>query len=148
MSGKEKNRYVHLLKHPDYDGERRVICDCTSKMLCDYVTPQDRERNLKNRVSRRKNFMMQAWYRKPEAGNYTLRYKGDCITMMKSKFGTAWGIIYKGKQQWEYPGASAPEKAGARPLLGGADSRLGVRISGFLSRRPAVPANGSFTISR
>ncbi|MGN0991559.1 MAG: hypothetical protein ACI4O4_08880 [Candidatus Ventricola sp.] len=40
--------------------------------------------------------MKQAWYRKPEAGNDTLRYKGDYITMMKSKFGTAWGIIYKG----------------------------------------------------
>lgn len=48
MCGKEKIRYVHLLKHPDYDGEIRVGCDCASKMLCDYVTPQDRERNLKN----------------------------------------------------------------------------------------------------
>ena len=47
--------------------------------------------------------MKQEWYRKPEAGYYTLRYKGDYITIMKSKFGTGWGIIYKGKQQWEYP---------------------------------------------
>lgn len=62
MCGKEKIRYVHLLKHPDYDGEIRVGCDCASKMLCDYVTPQDRERNLKNRVNRRKNFMKQEWY--------------------------------------------------------------------------------------
>ena len=63
MCGKEKIRYVHLLKHHDYDGEIRVGCDCASKMLCDYVTPQDRERNLKNRVNRRKNFMKQEWYR-------------------------------------------------------------------------------------
>ena len=59
MCGKEKIRYVHLLKHPDYDGEIRVGCDCASKMVCDYVTPQERERNLKNRVNRRKNFMKQ-----------------------------------------------------------------------------------------
>ena len=89
-----------MLKHPDYDGEIRVGCDCASKMICDYVTPQERERNLKNRVNRRKNFMKQEWYRKPETGNYTLRYKGDYITIMKSKFGPGWGIIYKGEQQW------------------------------------------------
>ena len=116
MCGKEKIRYVHLLKHPDYDGEIRVGCDCASKMICDYVTPQERERNLKNRVNRRKNFMKQEWYRKPETGNYTLRYKGDYITIMKSKFGPGWGIIYKGKQQWEYHGRKITDFDTARTV--------------------------------
>ena len=44
--------------------------------------------------------LIHIWYRKPETGNYTLRYKGDYITIMKSKFGPGWGIIYKGQQQW------------------------------------------------
>ena len=116
MCGKEKIRYVHLLKHPDYDGKIRVGCDCASKMICDYVTPQERERNLKNRVNRRKNFMKQEWYRKPETGNYTLRYKGDYITIMKSKFGPGWGIIYKGKQQWEYHGRKITDFDTARTV--------------------------------
>lgn len=116
MCGKEKIRYVHLLKHPDYDGEIRVGCDCASKMICDYVTPQERERNLKNRVNRRKNFMKQEWYRKPETGNYTLRYKGDYITIMKSKFGPGWGIIYKGEQQWEYHGRKITDFDTARTV--------------------------------
>lgn len=104
MCGKEKIRYVHLLKHPDYEGEFRVGCDCASKMMRDYVTPQERERNLKNRVNRKKNFMKQEWYQKPDTGNYTIRYKGEQITIMKSKFGSGWGVIFKGKQKWEYHG--------------------------------------------
>ena len=104
MCGKEKIRYVHLLRHPDYDGEIRVGCDCASKMLCDYVTPQERERNLKNRVNRRSNFMKQEWYCKPETGNYTLRYKGDQITIVRSKYGPGWGVVFKGEWQWDYHG--------------------------------------------
>lgn len=88
MCGHEKIRYVHLLKHPDYNGEIRVGCDCASRMTLDYVTPEERERNLRNRTNRRKNFMKQEWYRKPETGNYILRYKGDYITIMKSRFGS------------------------------------------------------------
>ncbi|MGM9600790.1 MAG: hypothetical protein ACI3W5_04285 [Faecousia sp.] len=116
MCGKEKIRYVHLLKHPDYNGEIRVGCDCASKMICDYVTPQERERNLKNRVNRRKNFMKQEWYRKPETGNYTLRYKGDNITIMRSKFGPGWGVIYKGRTQWEYHGRKITDFDTARTV--------------------------------
>lgn len=104
MCGQERIRYVHLLKHPEYRGEIRVGCDCASKMICDYVTPQERERNLRNRVNRRKSFMRQEWYRKPETGNYTLRYKGERITIMKSKYGNSWGIIFQGRQQWNYRG--------------------------------------------
>ena len=105
MCGHERIRYIHLLKHPHYyNKEIRVGCDCASKMTCDYTTPQERERNLKNRINRRKNFMKQEWYRKHETGNYTLRYKGEQITIMKSKFGVGWGVIFRGKQQWEYHG--------------------------------------------
>lgn len=104
MCGKEKIRYVHLLRHPDFNGELRVGCECAAKMICDYETPRERERNLKNRVNRRNNFMKQKWHLKVETGNYTLHYKGDNITIMRSKFGPGWGVIFKGKTQWEYNG--------------------------------------------
>ena len=99
MCGKEKIRYVHLLRHPDYDGEIRVGCDCASKMMCDYVTPQEKERDLKNRVNRKNNFMKREWFFKTDTGNYTLRYKGDQITIVRSKFGPEWGVVFKG--QWQ-----------------------------------------------
>lgn len=102
MCGKEKIRYVHILKHPDYGGEIRVGGNCASKMISDYTAPKEREKNLKNRINRRRNFMKQEWRCKPETGNYTLRYKGEQITIMKSKYGSGWGIIFKGKQLWTY----------------------------------------------
>lgn len=104
MCGKEKIRYIHLMRHPEYDDELRVGCECASKMMDDYETPIETERELKNRCNRRKNFMKQEWHIKPESGNYTLRYKGDQITIMKSKFGSGWGVVFKGEWLWEYQG--------------------------------------------
>lgn len=104
MCGKEKIRYVHLLEHPDYHGEIRVGCVCASKMIDDYVNPQEREKDLKNRINRKKNFLKQEWRYKPDTGNYTLRYKGDYITIMKSSFGAGWGVIFQGERRWDYHG--------------------------------------------
>lgn len=74
MCGNEKIRYVHLLEHPNHRGEIRVGCVCASKMMNDYVKPQELEKELKNRVNRKKNFMKQEWRYKSDTGNYTLRY--------------------------------------------------------------------------
>ena len=104
MCGKEKIRYVHLLRHPDYGEEIRVGCDCASKMMCDYTIPHERERNLKNRVNRRNNFMKKQWHLKSNTGNYTLRYKGDQITIVRNKFDQGWGVVFKGEWQWKYHG--------------------------------------------
>lgn len=104
MCGNERIRYVHLLEHPDYHGEIRVGCVCASKMIDDYVDPKESERKLKNRVNRKLNFMKQEWRFKSSTGNYTLRYKGNNITIMKSKHGPNWGVIFKGKYLWDYNG--------------------------------------------
>lgn len=40
MCGNEKIRYVHIMKHPDVDGELHVGCICASKMTDDYVNPE------------------------------------------------------------------------------------------------------------
>lgn len=60
MCGKEGIRFVHVLSHPEY-GEIRVGCECASKMLDDYVNPQQRERTLKNKINRLKNFLKIEW---------------------------------------------------------------------------------------
>ena len=75
MGGKEKIRYVHILSHPEFDGELRVGCDCALKMIDSYVDPRENERDYKNKTSRRMNFLRQEWIRKTETGNYTLRYR-------------------------------------------------------------------------
>lgn len=63
MCGNEKIRYVHIMKHPEFLGELRVGCICACHMTDDYESPQARERELRNRVQRKKNFM------KSDSGN-------------------------------------------------------------------------------
>ena len=35
---------------------------------------------------------------------YTLRYRGERITIMKSKFGSGWGVMFHKESRWEYKG--------------------------------------------
>ena len=104
MCGKENIRYVHVLSHPEMDEVLKVGCECAAKMLQDYTNPVEREKNLKNKLKRRENFMRRDWKYKEDTGNYTLRYKGKIITIMKSKFGVGFGVIFRGEQHWKYRG--------------------------------------------
>ena len=104
MCGNEKIRYVHIMTHPEYRGELRVGCDCACKMTDDYENPEARERDLKNRVQRKKNFMKKEWRQVVRSGNFTLKYKGENITIMRSKYGTGWGVCYAGEWRWNYHG--------------------------------------------
>lgn len=103
MCGNEKIRYVHIMKHPDIKGEFRVGCDCASNMAENYMDPERNERDLRNRSNRRKNFMKQEWCHNIEKDSYTLRYKGENITIVKSKYGT-WGVVFHAEWRWEYNG--------------------------------------------
>ena len=46
--------------------------------------------------------MKQRWNVHPRTGNYVLRYKGENITIMRSKFGSGWGVIFQGETRWKY----------------------------------------------
>lgn len=72
-----------------------------SHMTDDYINPQKTERELKKRLNRKKNFMRKEWQKRSE-GKYVLRYKGETITIMKSKFGPGWGVLYGGQQVFRY----------------------------------------------
>ena len=54
MCGQEKIRYVHILQHSDFNGELRAGCVCAEHMTDDYINPQKSERELKNRLNRKK----------------------------------------------------------------------------------------------
>ena len=81
MCGQEKIRYVHILQHPNFNGELRVGCVCAERMTDDYINPQKTERELKNRLNRKKNFMRREWQERNQ-GKYVLRYKGENITII------------------------------------------------------------------
>lgn len=103
MCGNEKIRFVHIMEHPQYPYEMYVGCNCAESMTEDYVNPKARELTMKNRASRRQNFLNQKWYRNSK-GNYVLRYKGDYITVMPSKYEKGFGIYFNNKSVWEYKG--------------------------------------------
>ena len=101
MCNKEKIRYVHVLRHPDYPDEIHVGCKCASKMTDDYVTPQKNENILRNRANRRINFLKQRWIRN-QNGNLVLHYKNEIITAIEKN--GSYGFVFKGKWAWYYQG--------------------------------------------
>ena len=56
MSGNEKIRYVHIVEHAEVGEAFRVGCTCAEKLTNDYLNPERRERELRNRVNRRINW--------------------------------------------------------------------------------------------
>ena len=85
------------MKHPEFLGELRVGCICACHMTDDYESPQARERELRN-VYKEKKFYEKRMASSVKTGNYTLKYKGgEHITIMRSKYGPGWGVIYAGE---------------------------------------------------
>ena len=103
MCGYPELRYVHILRHPEY-GTIRVGCVCAKALLQGYADPAAREKTLKNRGKRLETFCKREWTYKPDTGNFTLRYKGVFLTLMKSRYGPGWGIICRGRSCWAYQG--------------------------------------------
>ncbi len=104
MCGNEKIRYVHILRHPDYHRDLRVGCVCAENMMNDYLTPKSSENDLKNMKKRQKNFMQQEWRYKESTGNYILNYKGMFVTIIKSKYGQNFGIVFNNQTYWNFKG--------------------------------------------
>jgi hypothetical protein len=102
MCGKEDIRFVHIMKHSEV-GILRVGCNCAAKMEEDPSNPRKRDTECKNKASRRKSFLNKQW-RARGNGNFTLRYKGDMITIFKDQYGPGFGVMYKGKVKKSHKG--------------------------------------------
>lgn len=104
MCGRERIRFVHIMRHPDYPDELRVGCVCAEKMSDDYVNPRRAEDTLKKRAVRRKNFNRKEWSYNPAKNTYSKKYKGEYITIMQGRYGN-WGVFFAGKRIWDYDGS-------------------------------------------
>lgn len=67
-----KVRYVHVMDHPLYFEEVRVGCVCAGIMEGDVLAAKERERLMKNRSQRRKNYLKKQWIKK-DGGCYRKR---------------------------------------------------------------------------
>lgn len=84
MCGNEKIRYVHTLEHSDVNKVFRVGCTCAEKMTNDYINPERRERELRNRASRRVNWTKKTWKRS-KSGNYFLTMNEHHLLIYRDK---------------------------------------------------------------
>ena len=104
MCGNERIRYVHILKRPDCPYELRVGCDCAEKLIEGYADLRQKERDVRNRSSRKVTFLKREWTQNWKTGNYVLRYKNEYITIMNSTYDDGFGVIYRGHSVWRYKG--------------------------------------------
>ncbi|MDD5129825.1 MAG: hypothetical protein PHS66_02070 [Candidatus Omnitrophica bacterium] len=84
MCNNERIRYIHIMRHESYAKELKVGCICAEKMADDYVGPKSREKLLKNRSIRRKNWLKRNW-RQSSRGNDYLNVDGHNVTIFPDK---------------------------------------------------------------
>lgn len=84
MCGKEKIRYVHVMEHMDHD-DLSVGCICAQKMSGDYFGPLEREAKLRNKASRKLNWLKRKW-KTSSKGNQYLKLSGHQMTVFQSKY--------------------------------------------------------------
>lgn len=92
MCGKEKIRFVHILEHSEVKEEFRVGCVCAEKMTNDYHNPKRLENDLRNKASRRTNWVNKEW-KYSKNGNQYLNKDGHHF------------LIYQDKKTKKYKGA-------------------------------------------
>ena len=61
ICGCSKVRYVHIMEHPDTGLSLSVGCICAGVMEGDIFGARERERQMKNRASRRRTFVRKPW---------------------------------------------------------------------------------------
>lgn len=84
MCGNEKIRYVHIVEHTEVGEEFRVGCTCAEKMTNDYLNPERRERELRNRANRRINWTKKDWKRSKN-GNHFLNIEEHHLLIYRDK---------------------------------------------------------------
>ena len=78
LCGCEKVRFVHQMAHNDYFEEVNVGCICAGIMEGDLLVAKDREREMKNRAARRRNFPKKNW-KTARTGSKYLTNKGTRV---------------------------------------------------------------------
>lgn len=84
MCGNEKIRYVHIVEHSEVREQFRVGCTCAEKMTNDYLNPERRERELRNRANRRINWTKKDWKRSKN-GNHFLNIEEHHLLIYRDK---------------------------------------------------------------
>ena len=91
-------RYAHHMKHPEYKRMLTVGCICAGKMEGNEQEAISREKDLKNLVNRRKNFMTREW-KKTTKGFPYYRFKGVHFLLYDLPNNGGYTLYINGKKQ-------------------------------------------------
>jgi hypothetical protein len=105
MCGREQIRFVHVMRHPEFDRQLAVGCVCAEKLSDDYVGPRRRETELRNRATRRVNFPRRKW-KTSKNGNAWLEVDGYHVVVFQGKYG-GWFFRLDGVMSSAYQGEDA-----------------------------------------
>ena len=88
MCGHQIIRYAHHMVHPQYH-PLTAGCVCAGRLEGDPEAARKRERDLKNRLSRRDSFLRRRW-KQSRNGNPYLKYQGHLVVLFRLKNGSGW----------------------------------------------------------
>src|SRR6056297_2366623 len=83
LCGCNRVRFVHVMKHDEYFEHVHVGCICAGVMEDDVLAAKARERLVKNRAKRKKNFPNRKW-KTNHLGFLELQYRGSLIHILPS----------------------------------------------------------------
>ena len=93
-------RFVHVMRHDEYFEPVEVGCICAGIMEGDILAAKERERLMKNRAKRKRNFPYRNWH-KNWYGNYQLTYQGTKV-YINCKGNNRYSVYVNGKTSQMY----------------------------------------------
>lgn len=78
LCGCENVRYVHIMEHDEYFEKLYVGCVCAGIMEDNILDAKNRERKMKNRAGRKRNFIKRKW-NMTRFGEHHLKYRGKDV---------------------------------------------------------------------
>ena len=82
-------RIVHEMKHAHFYEPISVGCICAGIMEGDILAAKERDRLMRNRSKRRKNFLKRLWDHTSYGVSF-LRYRGEMIRIITSRIDPNW----------------------------------------------------------
>ncbi len=76
-----KVRYVHVMGHKKYFESIEVGCICAGVMEGDILAAKERDKQMKNRAKRKKNYLKKAWRQNCD-GTHSIKYKNHRLEII------------------------------------------------------------------
>lgn len=95
-------RFVHVMRHEKYFEAIEVGCICAGIMEGDILAAKERERLMKNRAKRKRNFPNRHWKRNWH-GNLYLTYQ-DTTVFINRRENNRYSVYVNGKTAYTYKG--------------------------------------------